>query len=164
MNKVLLLIQIFSADSGGYFDKYDSKYIRAYTTYVHSNFSSSNLNLYDHWVFDTCRKDIDDKGLEPYLFDNIENFTNGVCIRYFFNSTEEKYYSTEDKGFSWPYLEHGTAQRKNNYLTTIIQKCSNDSIINEILGMCQPQKEIDDYLNKYFAYIFIFYRYASRSN
>ena len=149
-SSIFHFIQIFSADSGGYFDKYDSKYIRAYTTYVHSNFSSSSLDLYDHWVFDTCRKDIDDKGLEPYLFDNIENFTNGVCIRYYFNSTEKKYYSREDKGFSWPYLEHGTSQRKNIYLTTIIQKCSNDSIINKIFGICPPQKEIDDYLNKYF--------------
>ena len=150
-SSIFHFIQIFSADSGGYFDKYDSKYIRAYTSYVHSNFSSSNLDLYDHWVFDTCRKDIDDKDLEPYLFDNIDNFTNGVCIRYYFNSTEEKYYSVEEKGFSWPYLEHGTSQRKNIYLTTIIQKCSNDSIINKIFGMCPPQKEIDDYLSKYFA-------------
>ena len=150
-SSIFHFIQIFSADSGGYFDKYDSKYIRAYIAYVHSNFSHSSLNLYDHWVFDTCRKDIDDKNLEPYLFENIENFTNGVCIRYYFNSTEEKYYSIEDKGFSWPYLEHGTSQRKNIYLTTIIQKCSNDSIINKIFGMCPPQKEIDDYLSKYFA-------------
>jgi len=150
-SSIFHFIQIFSADSGGYFDKYDSKYIRAYTTYVHSNFSSSSLDLYDHWVFDSCRKDIDDKDLEPYLFDNIENFTNGVCIRYYFNSTEKKYYSVEDKGFSWPYLEHGTSQRKNIYLTTIIQKCSNNSIINKIFGMCPPQKEIDDYLSKYFA-------------
>ena len=150
-SSIFHFIQIFSADSGGYFDKYDSKYIRAYISYVHSDFSPSSLNLYDHWVFDTCRKDIDDKNLEPYLFENIENFTNGVCIRYYFNSTEEKYYSIEDKGFSWPYLEHGTSQKKNIYLTTIIQKCSNDSIINKIFGRCPPQKEIDDYLSKYFA-------------
>ena len=81
-SSIFHFIQIFSADSGGYFDKYDSKYIRAYIAYVHSNFSHSSLNLYDHWVFDTCRKDIDDKDLEPYLFDNVEDFTNGVCIRY----------------------------------------------------------------------------------
>jgi hypothetical protein len=55
-----------------------------------------------------------------------------------------------DNGFKWPYLEHGIAQRKNIYLTTIVQKCSNDSITNEIFGKCPPQKEIDDYLEKYF--------------
>ena len=144
-------IQIFSTDNGGYFDKYESKYIRAYTTYVHSNFSLGNLDLYDHWVFDTCRKNIDDKDLETYLLGNIENFTNGVCIRYYYNSTERKYYSLEDKGFLWPHMQHGISQKNNIYLTTTIQKCSNDSIINEILGQCPSQKEIDEYLLKYFA-------------
>ena len=107
--------------------------------------------MYDHWVFDTCRKDIDDKGLDSYLFENVENFTNSVCIRYFYNSTQRKYFSTEDKDFSWPYLEHGISQRNNIYLTTIIQKCSNDSVINKIFGQCPSQKEIDDYLSKYFG-------------
>ena len=144
-------IQIFSTDNGGYFDKYESKYIRAYTTYAHSNFSLGNLDLYDHWVFDTCRKNIDDKDLEKYLLGNIENFTNGVCIRYYYNSTERKYYSLEDKGFLWPHMQHGISQKNNIYLTTTIQKCSNDSIINEILGQCPSEKEIDEYLLKYFA-------------
>jgi len=144
-------IQIFSTDNGGYFDKYESKYIRAYITYAHSNFSLGNLDLFDHWVFDTCRKNIDDKDLETYLLGNIENFTNGVCIRYYYNSTERKYYSLEDKGFLWPHMQHGISQKNNIYLTTTIQKCSNDSIINEILGQCPSEQEIDEYLLKYFA-------------
>ena len=149
-------IQIYSPENGGYFGKYDSKYIRAYTTYVRSNFSYENLDLYDHWVFDTCRKDIDDKGLEPHLFDNIDNFTNGVCIRYYYNSTERQYYNLEDKGFLWPYLEHGTAQKNNIYLTTIIEKCSNQSKMNDILGNCSSPKDIDNYLSKYFSFYFYF--------
>ena len=155
-SSIFHFIQIFSSENGGYFDKYDSKYIRAYTTYVRSNFSYENLDLYDHWVFDICRKGIDDKGLEPYLFNNIENFTNAVCIRHYYNSTEKKYYSIEDKGFLWPYLEHGTAQKNNIYLTTIIEKCSNNSKMNDIFGKCPPQKDIDDYLSKYFAFYFYF--------
>ena len=150
-SSIFHFIQIFSPEDGGYFDKYDSKYIRAYTTYVHSNFSYENLYLYDHWVFDTCRKNIDDKGLDPHLFENVENFTNSACIRYYYNSTKKKYFSIEDKDFSWPYLEHGISQRNNIYLTTIIQKCSNDSVINEIFGQCPSQKEIDNYINKYFG-------------
>ena len=150
-SSIFHFIQIFSPENGGYFDKYDSKYIRAYTTYVHSNFSYGNLYLYDHWVFDTCRKNIDDKDLDPSLFENVENFTNSVCIRYYYNSTIRKYFPKEDKGFSWPYLEHGISQRNNIYLTTIIQKCSNDSVINELLGQCPPQKEIDNYISRYFG-------------
>ena len=150
-SSIFHFIQIFSPESGGYFDKYDSKYIRAFTTYVHSNFTYANLHLYDHWVFDTCRKDIDDKDLEPYLFENVENFTNGVCIRHYYNSTEKKYYNLEDKGFFWPHLEHGISQRNNIYLTTIIQKCTNDSVMNKIFGQCPSQKEIDDYVSRYFG-------------
>ena len=148
-SSVFHFIQIFAPQSGGYFDKFDSRYIRAYTTYAQSNLSYSNLDLYDHWVFDTCRKNIDDKDLNDSLFQNVENFTNGVCIRHYYNSSERKYYSLEDKGFKWPHLEHGISQRNNIYLTTIVQKCSNDSIINELFGMCPSQKEIDDYVSRY---------------
>ena len=150
-SSIFHFIQIFSPEDGGYFDKFNSKYIRAYTTYVHSNFSYSDLDLYDHWVFDTCSEGIDNKGLESYLFDNIENFTNGVCIRYYYNSSEKKYYNLGHEKFSWPYLEHGISQKKNIYLTTIVQKCSNDSIINQIFGQCPSQKDIDDYISKYFG-------------
>ena len=150
-SSIFHFIQIFSPEDGGYFDKYDSRYIRAFTTYVHSNFKDSDLKLYDHWVFDECRKGIDDKDLDQSLFVNVVNFTNGVCIRHYYNSTEQKYYSLEEEGFHWPYLEHGIAQRNNIYLTTIIQKCTNDSIINELFGNCPTQKEIDNYVSQYFG-------------
>ena len=150
-SSIFHFIQIFAPQNGGYFDKFNSRYIRAYTTYAQSNLTYSNLDLYDHWVFDECRKDIDDKDLDPSLFQNVENFTNGVCIRYYYNSSERRYYSSEENGFIWPFLEHGISHRKNIYLTTIVQKCSNDSIINELFGMCPSQKEIDDYVSRYFA-------------
>ena len=150
-SSIFHFIQIFSPENGGYFDKYDNKYIRAFTTYVHSNFKDSDLGLYDHWVFDTCRKDIDDKDIEKSLLVNVVNFTNAVCIRHFYNSSEKRYYSLEEEGFFWPYLEHGIAQRNNIYLTTIVQKCTNDSIINKLFGDCPPQREIDKYVSQYFG-------------
>ena len=81
----------------------------------------------------------------------MNNFTNAVCIRHFYNSTEKKYYSLGEEGFFWPYLEHGTAQKNNLYLMTIIQKCTNDSIINKLFGNCPSQMEIDAYLSQYFG-------------
>ena len=142
-------IKFFSPENGGYFDKYDSKYIRIYTTYAHSNYSDSNLDLYDHWVFDTCENN-DIKDLNSSLFSNVVNFTNSACIRYYYNSKEKKYYSLGDENFLWPFLENGISQSDNIYLTTIVQKCSNYSVIKELLGVCPTQKEIDDHLNKYF--------------
>ena len=148
-SSIFHFIQFYSKENGGFFDKYDSKYIRAYTTYAGSNASYENLYLYDHWVFDTCKENIHNKNLDSNLFNNIENFSNSVCIGYYYNSSEMKYYPLNDEGFSWPHLEHGIAQRNNVYLTTIIQKCSNDSVINKLFGQCPSQKDIDDYLNKY---------------
>ena len=53
----------------------------------------------------------------------------------------------EDKEFIWPLLEHGTARRNNVYLTTIVQKCTNNSAL---FGKCPSQEEIDAYINKFF--------------
>ena len=145
-------IQIYSNGNGGYFDKFDSKYIRAFTTYSSSNLSYNRLDLSDHWVFDECRKGIDDTELIPSLLEKIDNFTNAVCIRYYYNSFQKKYYSIEDEGFKWPKLEHDFSKRNNIYLTTMIQKCSNNSLTKELFGVCPPQKEIDNYLRNYLSF------------
>ena len=150
-SSIFHFIQIFSPESGGYFDEYNPRLMHTYTTFVHSGFQESDLGLYDHWVFDKCRKDIDDKDIEPSLLENVDNFTNSVCIRYYYNSKTRQYFPLGDKEFIWPHLEHGTARRNNVYLTTIVQKCTNNSVINKIFGDCPSQKEIDDYINKYFA-------------
>ena len=141
-------IQILSKGEE-YIDKFDSKYIRAFMTYSYSNLSENNLYLYDHWVFDTCKKDIDDKDLDSSLFENVENFTNGVCIRYYYNSFKKKYFPLNHEGFKWPYLENGYYKKNTKYLTTIITKCTNNSVINKIFGNCPSQKDIDNYIDKY---------------
>ena len=66
-SSIFNFIQIYSSESGGYFDEFDSRYIRAFTTFAHYNLTYNNLYLYDHWVFDICRHNIDDKDLEPSL-------------------------------------------------------------------------------------------------
>jgi hypothetical protein len=145
-------IKLFSSENGGQFGKYNSKYIRIYTTFVYSNYSDneSNLEFYDHWVFDSCQNNIDNNNIDPSIFPDQVNFTNAACVKYYYNSTEKKYYHSEDKNFFWPYLENGISQLNNNlYLTTIVQKCTNNSSFNDILGKCSPQNEIDDYFNKY---------------
>ena len=155
-SSIFHFIQIFSPESGGYFDEYNPRLMHTYTTFVHPGFKESDLGLYDHWVFDRCRKGIDDKDIEPSILENVDNFTNSVCIRYYYNSKTRQYFPMGDKEFIWPHLEHGTARRNNIYLTTIVQKCRNDSVINKIFGNCPPQEEIDEYINKYFAIYFYF--------
>ena len=138
--------------SWGYFDKYDSKYIRIYTTYVHNNLDQSQLKNYDHWVFDECREGIDNQDINKDLFENIDNFTNSACIRFYYNSEKNKYYSLEEKEFIWPYLNHGISRRDNIFLTTIFEKCSNDSVMTNILGNCASYENIEEYIRKYFGF------------
>ena len=151
-NNLFYFFQIFSSENGGYFDKFDFKYIRVYTTYVHNNLEQSQLKYYDHWVFDECREDIDNKDINKDLFENIVNFTNSACLRYYYNSDEKKYYSLEEKEFIWPHLEHGISRRDNVFLTTILEKCSNDSVITNLLGNCTTSENIEEYIKKYFGF------------
>ena len=155
-SSIFHFIQIFSPNNGGYFDKFDSKYIRAYTTFIQTDITESNLELYDHWVFDSCLNNIDNKDLDPSLFQNVDNFTNAVCIKHYYSSAEKKYYLLGQEGFIWPHLEHGIAHRNNIYLTTYIQKCHNNSKMNEIFGNCPPQEEIDNYVKKY-SFIYLYF-------
>ena len=147
--------QISSPD-GGYFDKYDSKYIRIYTTYVDNNLEQSKLHNYDHWVFEDCREGIDNKYINKDLFENVVNFTNAACIRYYYNSSKQKYYSLEENGFIWPHLEHGISRRDNIFLTTIIEKCNNNSVLNQLLGDCASSESIEEYINRYYGFYMYF--------
>ena len=150
--QLFYFFQIFCSENGGYFDKYDSKYIRIYTTYVQNNLEQSQLKNYDHWVFDECREGIDNKNINKELFEKIDNFTNAACIRYYYNSEEKKYFSLEEKGFIWPHLEHGISRRDNVFLTTMLEKCSNDSILTTLLGNCSSSENIEKYIKKYFGF------------
>ena len=144
--------QIFSSQNGGYFDKYDSKYIRIYTTYVDNNLEQSKLHDFDHWVFEDCREGMDNKYINKDLFENVVNFTNAACLRYYYSSSKKKYYSLEENGFIWPNLEHGISRRDNIFLTTIIEKCNNNSVLNKLLGDCASSESIEEYINKYFGF------------
>ena len=144
-------IQFHSIDNESYQYKYASKYVRTYTYYGNTDFEESNLDKVDHWAYGSCVEGIDNKNIDSSLFQNINNFEGAACLKYYYNSKEKKYYSIEENGYIWPYLAHGTAQKNNIFLHTSIQKCTNDSIMNELFGDCPPQEEIDEYTTKIVA-------------
>ena len=73
---------------------------------------------------------------DEYINSN-NNITNAICIRHYYNKTEKKYYSlnksennlNNKNNFKYPYLEHGISNKKNSLLSTIIEKCTNNSIL-----------------------------------
>ena len=155
-SSIFNFFQIYSTENGGYFDEYNSKYIHSYITYSHTGFKESELDKYDHWVFDKCQNEENEIGLNLSLLFNINNFTNSACIRYYYKYKDRKYYSINSNEFIWPYLENGIDRKNNAFLTATVQKCTNNSVINRLFGECPPQKEIDEYINKYIAIYFHF--------
>jgi hypothetical protein len=78
---------------GGYFDDYNPKYIYSYITYANSHYKETELDKYEHWVFDKCKNILGKSEFDQSLITNIENFNNSACIKYYYNCKEKKYYS-----------------------------------------------------------------------
>ena len=149
-------IQFHSIDNESYLFKYAKKNFRIYSYFGNTEFEERYLDKIDHWVYDACREGIDNRNLDQSLFQNINNFNNSACLRYYYNSREQNYYSLNDTKFIWPYLAHGTSHKSNIFLHTNIQKCTNDSSINKLFGNCPSQIEIDEYATKIVA-IFLYF-------
>ena len=148
-------IQILNTVEGRFFDKYDNKNVRIYTLPTINTFNESGLESQDHWLFDTCKENEDNKNMDKNMFTDIKNFSHGGCIKYFYNSAKKQYITTDNPNFKWPYLEHGTSSDDNKFVNIIATKCSNNSIATKILGYCNPEEEI----NKYITNHRIFYQY-----
>ena len=113
--------------------------------------NSSNLKNYEHWIYDSCKK-TDFNNLVDIIFSdeyikNNDNIENAICIRYYFNKTEEKYYTLNNDSIKYPFLEHGISNKKNKILATILEKCTNNSITNFIFGDCENDENIQKYIN-----------------
>ena len=116
---------------------------------------TSNLINYEHWVYDSCEKNDfnnyqDILSNDEYINDNHKDISNAICIRYYYNKTEKKYYSSNtNNSFKYPYLEHGISNKNNTILSIIIEKCTNNSITNIIFGDCANEEYIHKYLSEH---------------
>ena len=134
------------------FGEYKRKYARIFMSRLYRSYVNNReiLSEIEHWVYDNCREGVDNRHIDQNLFiDNI-SFKNGVCLRYYYNSNEKRYYPIEDEiNFRYPYLIHGTGNKDNLFLETIVEKCDNNSVISTILGFCGSENEIEDYFEKF---------------
>ena len=125
---------------------FDSKYIRLFMTNIHEQYKVNPELLLenDHWVYDECREGIENGNLTEDIFQDV-SFKDGLCIRYYYNSTSKKYYSIDDsQNFIYPSLINlGT--RMGDSIGTIVEKCKNDSVLTTIFGPCADDDNITDY-------------------
>ena len=112
-------------------------------TYDNYEYNSSNLKNKDHWVYDTCSNYIDEDDLQYDI-----SFSS--CIKYYYNSNDKKYYSiNDDTNFRWPYINQNISNFENVYFGIFVERCQNNTILNEILGDCHPEDKIDEYLHNF---------------
>ena len=136
----------------------NSKTIRVILLAEDNNYAAntSNLKNYEHWVYDSCTEtDFNNyeyyKNLifdDNYISNKYKDLSNAICIRYYYNKTEQAYYSSNNNSFKYPYLENGISNRNNTVLSTFIEKCTNDSITNSILDGCESEENIQNYLKE----------------
>lgn len=126
--------------------KLDTKYIRLFMLSNSNEYKKDPniLSRHEHWVYNNCRDGIDNKFIEKNGFKNL-SFDDGICLRYYYNNIEKKYYPIEDSNnFIYPQLSNFNL---NNFsISTIVEKCDNNSILTEALGYCEDENEIDNYL------------------
>ena len=128
---------------------FNTKYIHLFMSYIQEDYKINPelLSENDHWVYDNCREGIDNKYLSKDLFINT-TFKNGMCLRYYYNSTIGEYYPIEDYiNFIYPNISN-VGINNNNHIGTIIEKCNNNSILTKLFGICGDESEIEDYFNK----------------
>ena len=131
----------------------DSKYIIIFMTTIHEEYktnphNSQLLTENDHWVYDDCREGIENKYLSKELFKETP-LQNGLCIRYYYNSYNKKYYSIDDnENFKYPYFTN-LGKVMDDSIGTIIEKCNNDSTL---FGPCADNVSTNNFfedLNNY---------------
>ena len=159
-------IQIYSDSNNGYFGDIDNKNIIIYAikennmnNYHNNNYFNLNLSNTEHWLYDKCDKLYDINELFPNdLPSNLYNFTSSICIRYYYNPINKKYYEVGFDGYIQPTLETYDLNEKKFAYKIIIEKCINNTFVNNILGYkCNTENNINKYLdiyNELFIYIF----------
>ena len=134
------------------YGEYNRKYVRIIMSRLYRSYINNKDLLYEneHWVYDNCREGMDNRHVKQNLFIDSVPFKNGACIRYYYNSNEKKYYPIEDEmNFKYPYIIHGTGNKNNLFLETIVEKCDNNSVTSTLLGFCGSEEEIENYFEQF---------------
>ncbi len=144
-------------------DGFDFTYFRivGFDTYYEAYLRDKNLSKYDHWLYGHCNNESDTNGIN-YLID-FDFYEKSACIRKYFNSSEQKYYDTEDSNFRWPSISHGTYHPNYTIYNFVIERCQEDTV-NLILGEgqhCKTISEIDELILNNVVCYFYFINYYS---
>ena len=150
-------IQIYGNSDGGMFGDFDKKNIIIYgmketSENVYNNDENpTNLSNIEHWIYDKCENIIEiNKNLFKEISQIISNYTKSICMRFYYNPKDHKYYEVGLGGYISPNLETSYLAEKKYIYKIVIEKCDNNSIFNEKFNYsCNNNNEIKKYLNLY---------------
>ena len=103
------------------------------------------LERIEHWLYGYCDKSINTEGLDNLL--TYEFFNKSACIKYYYNTTEKKYYKIGDRNFKWPKIAYGTFNDNSEIYGLYIQKCK-ENLTRYILGADTSCRSSDDYFTE----------------
>ena len=150
-------IQIYGYSNGGAFGDFDKKNIIIYgiketsENIYYNEEIKTNLSNTEHWIYDKCQNLIEiNKNLLTDISQIISNYTKSICVRFYYNPRDHKYYEVGLDGYISPNLETSYLTEKRNIYKIIIEKCDNNSIFNDKFDYsCNNNSEIAKYLNLY---------------
>ena len=124
-----------------------NKYIRIYSFNSYSNdFKQYSLTDNDHWLYDLCEDGIDNNFFDKSILDKITFFSECICLKYFYNSIDKKYYAKNDSKFRTPHIKKD--DDKIISYDILVEKCINDTLFNNQLKIsCASENEINNFIS-----------------
>ena len=93
--------------------------------------SNNNESIYDHWIYEKCDGS-EAKDKLKYLDETFKSrfVKNGLCIKAFYDATNKEIIYINDSKYKDPILAHGNSNPNEILYGIFIQRCQNNSIIN----------------------------------
>ncbi len=110
----------------------------------------NDISKYSIWIYETCEEKDLGNLKEIYTEKNLQNFYNSLCISKYYDLTNNRMIDKNDDNFIYPTLIHGASQSNNFEYGVYIQKCQNNTNINN--NNCYSSTEIDNFLQNVIGY------------
>ena len=109
-------------------------------------YTDNNITKYAHYIYEKCDEDDPGEMKKSFNEDNKIFFGCGYCIKKYYDNITKTIYDKNDPKFVYPHLEFGASSSKNLNFGIYIQKCQNNTIINN--NSCYDKETMEKYISK----------------
>ena len=112
-------------------------------------FDFNDIESFDHYIYDYC-EEIDIKGIENTILENVYEFDKSFCLKKFYNKTTQTVYNLNNKEYPYPEIIYGASHPHASVYGIVVEKCKNSSIINN--NHCYSSEIIEKILKSLTGY------------